>query len=70
MKFGVVVLFGLLLGVPFFSVHLLINDRESQSKRAQSSMAEGQGEPQQLAGPLFARRFSQLVQTKITENGH
>jgi inner membrane protein len=68
-KFAVVVLLGLLLAVPLFSVYLLSADRESQSSAARSSIVEGWGEPQRLAGPFLVLPFSQLVQTRVTESG-
>jgi len=68
-KFAVVVLLGLLLAVPLFSVYLLVYDRESQSTQARGSIVEGWGQPQRLAGPFLVLPFSQLVQSRVVESG-
>ncbi len=68
-KFGLIVLLGLLLAVPLFSVYLLVYDRQSQSETARGSIVEGWGDRQELAGPFLVIPFSQLVETSTTENG-
>ncbi|SFS01519.1 inner membrane protein [Sphingomonas jatrophae] len=68
-KFGMVVLLGLLLTLPLFSVYLLVYDRESQSQTARGSIVAGWGEPQTLGGPFLAIPFTRVVETQATENG-
>ena len=68
-KFALVVILGLLLAVPLFSVYLLVYDRQSQSETARGSIVEGWGDRQELAGPFLVIPFSRLEETTTTENG-
>ncbi len=53
MKFLMTLLIGFALSIPLFSVWLLVYDRQSQSETAQSSIVEGWGGPQVVAGPVL-----------------
>lgn len=68
-KLGIIVLLGMLLAVPLFSVYLLVYDRQSQSATAQTSIVAGWGDAQDLAGPFLVIPFSHTVQTTAMENG-
>ena len=54
-KLGLAILVGILLSIPLFAVWMLVYDRQHQSETAQSSIAEGWGGPQRIAGPLLGR---------------
>ena len=68
-KFGLIVLLGMLLAVPLFSVYLLVYDRQSQSEVARGSIVEGWGDAQSLAGPFLVIPYSRIAETVETENG-
>jgi inner membrane protein len=62
-KFLLTVLLFLLISIPISSVYLLVYSRASQSETAQSSIVEGWGQAQEIAGPYLAIPFSQTVET-------
>lgn len=68
-KFGLVVLLGVLLAVPLWSVYLLVYDRESQSDTARSGIVAGWGDRQTLSGPFLVIPFTRVVNVTSTENG-
>lgn len=68
-KLSRAILLGLLLAVPLFAIYLLVYDREQQSATARSSIVEGWGGPQTVAGPFLVIPFSRLVVHETMENG-
>jgi len=68
-KFGIVVLLGVLLAIPLFSVYLLVYDRQSQSATAQEGIVAGWGAPQTLSGPFLVIPFTRVTQVVSNENG-
>jgi inner membrane protein len=57
-----------ILAVPLFMVYLLVYDREQQSDTARSSIAQGWGGPQRLAGPLLVLPY-QATKTETVKEG-
>lgn len=68
-KLAMTILLGLLLSIPLFATYLLIYDRESQSQIARTSIVEGWGGPQSLAGPFLVIPFSRTVTRDTVESG-
>ena len=68
-KFGLAVLVAMLLSIPLFAVYLLVYDRESQSRTARASIAEGWGGPQLMTGPVLVLPYQEDVTQSVTENG-
>jgi inner membrane protein len=68
-KLLMAVLIAALLAIPLFTVYLLVYDRQSQSETARSSIAEGWGAPQTLAGPLLVLPYQEEVQETVNEGG-
>lgn len=66
-KLGFALLIGILLAVPLFSVWLLVYDRQMQSETARSSISEGWGGPQTIAGPLLVIPYRATVTDTVTE---
>lgn len=69
MKMLLALLVGAVLTIPLFAVYLLVYDRQNQSETARSSIAEGWGGPQTLAGPLLVIPYSLPVTETVQENG-
>lgn len=69
MKLALVILVGAILSVPLFATWFLVYDRQEQSRTAQSSIAEGWGGPQVMAGPLLVIPYRSTVSETVTENG-
>lgn len=69
MKFLVAVIAGLLLAIPLFTVYLLTDDRQSQSRTAQAAIAQGWGGPQVIAGPTLMIPYEEQVVETVTQNG-
>lgn len=67
-KFGLVILIGLVLTIPLFSVWLMVYDRESQSTDAKAGIAAGWGGPQAVSGPLLVIPYRATVTETVTEN--
>ncbi|QNA83027.1 cell envelope integrity protein CreD [Sphingomonas sp. So64.6b] len=63
------ILIGALLAVPLFAIYLLVYDRQSQSETARSSIAEGWGGPQTIAGPVLIIPYSEQVSETVNEAG-
>lgn len=57
------------LAIPLFTVYLLVYDREQQSQTAQSSIADGWGGPQAIAGPVLVLPYQDQVSEQVTEGG-
>lgn len=68
-KLGFALLIAMLLAIPLFSIYLLNYDRQSQSETARSSIAEGWGGPQLIAGPILVIPYPQQVTETVTEGG-
>jgi inner membrane protein len=58
-----------LLSIPLFAVYLLVYDRQTQSESARTSISEGWGGPQTLAGPLIAIPYDAQITETVQENG-
>ena len=58
-----------LLAIPLFATYILVYDRQSQSEVARSSIAEGWGGPQTVAGPVLVVPYQELVTENVTEAG-
>jgi inner membrane protein len=69
MKFLLTLLIGFALSIPLFSVWLLVYDRQSQSETAQSSIVEGWGGPQVVAGPVLVIPWERQEIVTVEENG-
>ena len=59
-------LIGALLAIPLFAIYLLVYDRQHQSETAQTSIAQGSGGPQVIAGPVLVIPWSKQVTETIT----
>ena len=68
-KLGLVILVGLLLAIPLFTVYLLNWDRQTQSETARASIAEGWGGPQTIAGPLLVIPYLGTTSETVEEGG-
>ncbi len=68
-KLAMTILLGLLLSIPLFATYLLVYDRESQSQVARTSIVEGWGGPQSIAGPFLVIPFSRMVSRDTVESG-
>lgn len=68
-KLLLAILVGFLLSIPLFSIYLLNYDRRSQSETAQSSIAEGWGGPQTIAGPVLVIPYQAQTTETVDEGG-
>jgi len=68
-KLGLVILIGLLLTIPLFSIYLLNWDRQSQSETARASIVEGWGGPQAIAGPVLVIPYQAQATETVEEGG-
>jgi inner membrane protein len=68
-KLGFALLIAMLLAIPLFAVYLLVYDRQSQSETARTSIAEGWGRPQLIAGPTLVIPYPEQVTETVTEGG-
>ncbi|MEO6214643.1 MAG: cell envelope integrity protein CreD [Sphingomonas sp.] len=59
-------LIGALLAIPLFAIYLLVYDRQAQSETAQTSIAQGSGGPQVIAGPVLVIPWSKQATETIT----
>ncbi len=69
MKLLLSLLVAAVLTIPLFTVYLLVYDRQNQSETARSSIAEGWGGPQTLAGPLIVIPYQEEVTQTVQEGG-
>jgi inner membrane protein len=68
-KLALAIFIGFLLSFPLFTVWLLVYDRQQQSEFARSSIAEGWGGPQVIAGPTLVIPYRATTSETVTENG-
>jgi len=68
-KLAMALLIGVLLTIPLFTVWALVYDRQSQSETARSSVAEGWGAAQTIAGPLLIVPYLASVTETVEEGG-
>jgi inner membrane protein len=68
-KLGIIILIGALLAIPLFSIYLLNWDRQSQSNTASSSIVEGWGGPQVIAGPVLVIPYEAQTTETVEEGG-
>ena len=68
-KLLLAILVGFLLSIPLFSVYLMNYDRQSRSESAQTSIAEGWGGPQTIAGPVLVIPYQAQTTETVEEGG-
>ena len=68
-KFLFVLIIGLLLSIPLLTVYLLNWDRQKQSETAQSSITQGWGDRQVIAGPLLAIPYTAIATETVEDKG-
>ena len=68
-KLALAIIVGLILTIPLFSVWLLVYDRKTQSEQATSSITEGWGGPQAMAGPVLVIPYRASANETVVENG-
>jgi inner membrane protein len=68
-KLFLAIVVGFVLTIPLFSVYLLAYDRESQSRQAASSITEGWGGPQAIAGPVLVIPYRATATETVIQNG-
>jgi len=61
------ILIGILLAIPLFATWFIIYDRESQSQTATTSITQGWGGPQRIAGPTLIIPYTAEVEQTFTE---
>jgi inner membrane protein len=69
MKLLFTLLIGFLLSIPLFMVWLIVYDRQSQSDTARTSIAEGWGGPQTVAGPVLVIPYQGQATETVEEGG-
>jgi inner membrane protein len=68
-KLLLVILVGLALAIPLFSVWLLVYDRQSQSEQATASITAGWGGPQAVSGPVLVIPYQSTASETVIEGG-
>ena len=68
-KLAITILIGFLLSIPLFSIYLLNWDRQNQSETASSSIVEGWGGPQTIAGPVLVIPYQAQTTETVEEGG-
>jgi|CXWL01.1.fsa_nt_gi inner membrane protein len=68
-KLMLAILVGFLLSIPLFSVYLMNYDRQSRSETARTSIAEGWGGPQTIAGPVLVIPYQAQTTETVEEGG-
>ena len=68
-KLGIAMLIAALLAIPLFSIYLLNWDRQNQSETASTSIVEGWGGPQTIAGPVLVIPYQAQSTETVEENG-
>ncbi len=66
-KLSLVIVIGILLSVPLFSIWLLVYDRQQESNQAKTSIAQGYGGPQAMAGPLLVIPYRKTIRETVNE---
>ena len=69
MKLLLTLLVALALTIPLVTVWALVYDRQNQSETARSSIAEGWGGPQKIAGPLLVIPYLGQTTETVEEGG-
>ena len=68
-KLLLAILIGAALAIPLFTVWLLSWDRQYQSERATSSITQGWGGPQSMAGPVLVIPYRATATETVIEGG-
>ena len=68
-KLFLIILVGLALIVPLFSIWLLVYDRQSQEREATSSITAGWGAAQAMSGPLLVIPYRASAAETVVQNG-
>ena len=68
-KLFLVIIVGLVLTVPLFSIWLLVYDRQSQEQEATSSITAGWGAAQVISGPLLVIPYRSNATETVVQNG-
>ena len=68
-KLGLAILIALALSIPLLSIYILNTDRQNYSEQAKSSIAEGWGGQQSVAGPLLVIPYEATSTETVVENG-
>jgi inner membrane protein len=66
-KLGLAIVIGILLSIPLFSIWLLVYDRQQESNQAKTSIAQGYGGPQTIAGPLLVIPYRKTISETVNE---
>jgi inner membrane protein len=68
-KLAFAIAIGLVLAVPLFSIYLLNYDRQSQSREATESIADGWGFSQVMSGPVLVIPYRTSAAQTLVQNG-
>jgi len=68
-KLFLVIVVGLVLTIPLFSIWLLVYDRQSQEQEATSSITAGWGAAQAMSGPLLVIPYRANATETVVQNG-
>jgi len=68
-KLALVIVVGLVLTIPLFSIYLLNYDRQSQMREATASITGGWGDKQAMNGPLLVIPYRATASETVVENG-
>ena len=68
-KLFLVIIIGLVLAIPLFSIWLLVYDRQSQEQEATSSITAGWGTAQAMSGPLLVIPYRANATETVVQNG-
>ena len=68
-KLFLIIVVGLVLTVPLFSIWLLVYDRQSQQQEATSSITAGWGSAEEMSGPLLIVPYRSNAGETVIENG-
>ena len=68
-KLFLVIIVGLMLTIPLFSIWLLVYDRQSQEQEATSSITAGWGAAQAMSGPLLVIPYRTNASETLVQNG-
>lgn len=68
-KLFLVIIVGLMLTIPLFSIWLLVYDRQSQEQEATSTITAGWGAAQSMSGPLLVIPYRTNATETVVQNG-
>ena len=68
-KLLITILIAAALAIPIFMVWFLVYDRQSQAEQARSSITEGWGGPQAIAGPVLVIPYRASATETVVERG-